>query len=254
MFNLVYCEFLKLKKSHLFLSLAVLTLLVPVLLYIKWHGDHNIIIWDVYLFQEQTATTALINLPMYAFISSYIYTREFSYNTAQTLFSYPISRVKIFISKFIVIITLTSCIMVLQLLFTVFAGLILPHETLTKGILLSHLRLNLYILVAQYAILPIAIFIAQVSRNIIMPMVYGVIMTVFNICLPQLKVGIIDYIPSTYPIQIMINSFKTNIYRQEIMIINNSVPLANVSILIGALTFVIGISLCIIHYLKTDIT
>ncbi|MBU3201230.1 ABC transporter permease [Clostridium estertheticum] len=187
MFNLIYCEFLKLKKSYLFLTIAIIILLPPILLYIKWHAEYNLIIWDMYLFQEETSSTALINLPMYVFISSYIYTREFSYNTAQTLFSYSITRTKIFISKFLTIITMISCIMILQLLFTVLAGLLLPHEALTKSIIIDHLKMNLYILFAQYAILPIAIFIAQVSRNIILPMVYGGIITVFNMCVPQIK-------------------------------------------------------------------
>ncbi|MBZ9625832.1 ABC transporter permease [Clostridium sp. FP2] len=254
MFNLIYCEFLKLKKSYLFLALAIIILLPPILLYIKWHAEYKLIIWDMYLFQEEISTTALINLPMYAFISSYIYTREFSYNTAQTLFSYSISRTKIFISKFLAILIMTGCIIILQLLVSVLAGLLVPHEPLTRGIVLGHLKMNLYILLAQYAILPIAIFIAQVGRNIILPMVYGGIITAFNMYVSMLKVGIIEYIPFTYPIQILTNSFKTNIYRQDIMIINNSVPLSNACIVIVVLTFVIGIVMCITYYLKTDIT
>ncbi|MCB2358100.1 ABC transporter permease [Clostridium estertheticum] len=254
MFNLIYCEFLKLKKSHLFLALAIIILLPPILLFIKYHAEYNLIIWDMYLFQEEIISTVLINLPMYAFISSYIYTREFSYNTAQTLFSYSTSRTKIFISKFLTIITMTSSIMILQLLFAVLAGLLLPHEALTKGIIVNHLKMNLYILFAQYAILPIAIFIAQVSRNMILPMVYGGIITAFSICASMLKVGIIEYLPFTYPIQILTNSFKTNIYRQDIMIINNSVPLSSVSIVLAISTFIIGIIMCITYYLKTDIT
>ncbi|NNU75229.1 ABC transporter permease [Clostridium estertheticum] len=254
MFNLIYCEFLKLKKSYLFLTIAIIILLPPILLYIKYHAEYNLIIWDMYLFQEETSSTALINLPMYVFISSYIYTREFSYNTAQTLFSYSISRTKIFISKFLTIITMTSCIMILQLLFAVLAGLLLPHEALAKRIIIDHLKMNLYILFAQYAILPIAIFIAQASRNIILPMVYGGIITVFNMCVPQIKSEIIEYLAITYPIQIMNNSFKTNIYRQDIMIINNSIPLPSVSIMLAISTFIIGIIMCITYYLKTDIT
>ncbi|MCB2308110.1 ABC transporter permease [Clostridium estertheticum] len=254
MFNLIHCEFLKLKKSYLFLTIAIIILIPPILLYIKWHSEYNLIIWDMYLFQEEISSTALINLPMYVFISSYSYTREFSYNTAQTLFSYSTSRPQIFISKFLTIVIMTSCIMILQLLFAVLAGLLLPHEPLAMGIVLGHVKMNFYILVAQYAILPIAIFIAQVSRNMILPMVYGGIITVFNMSVTQLKSGIIEYLAITYPIQIMTNSFKTNIYRQDIMIINNSIPLSIVSIMLAISTFTIGITMCITYYLKTDIT
>ncbi|MBW9154546.1 ABC transporter permease [Clostridium estertheticum] len=253
MFNLIHCEFLKLKKSYLFLTIAIIILLPPILIYIKYHAEYNLIIWDMYLLQEEGCMT-LINLPMYVFISSYIYTREFSYNTAQTLFSYSITRTKIFISKFLTIITMTSCIMILQLLFAVLAGLLLPHEALAKRIIIDYLKMNIYILFAQYAILPIAIFIAQVSRNMILPMVYGGIITVFNMCVPQIKSGIIEYLAITYPIQIMTNSFKTNIYRQDIMIINNSIPLPSVSIVLAISTFIIGITMCIAYYLKNDIT
>ena len=129
--------------------------------------------WNKYLFQVEQMSFIITNIAMFVLIAAYIYTREFSCNTANILFTYPMSRIKIFMSKLIVILVITLCITVLQILLTVLGGLLLPHEALTREILLGHLKMNLYALIFQYAILPIAIFIALLSRNVIMPMVYG---------------------------------------------------------------------------------
>ena len=148
------------------------------------------------------------------------------------------------------------CVTLFQILLTFLGGLLLPHEELTREILLGHLRINFYALMYQYAIIPIAIFIALASKNTIMPMVYGGLLTVSNIfLLSSGKKIIFDCVPSLYPILILENSLKTlgKGKTVKIAIDNSGVILPNLSIGIAILTFIIGISLCIIYYLKADI-
>jgi len=256
MYNAIYCEFLKLKKSNFYLILVLLTCFFPVMLCLGWLGQGKFVIWNYYVSQMENVTFTLINVTMYALISAYIYTREFSCNTAQTLFTYPIGRIKIFISKFIVITTLIVFITLFQTLLTFLGGLLLPHEELTREILLGHLRMNFYGLMYQYAIIPIAIFIALLSKDVIMPMVYGGLLTVSNLFL--LSSGrkiILECVPSLYPIIILSQSFKTSDKKDmaKMAIDKSGVILPNLSIAIAILTFIVGISLCIAYYLKADI-
>ena len=256
MYNAIYCEFLKLKKSYFYLVLLLLTCFMPAILCFGWLIEGRSVSWNFYINQVEEMAFILINIAMYSLISAYIYTREFSCNTAQTLFSYPVGRIKIFISKFIVIISVMFFITTFQILLTFLGGLLLPHEVLTKEILLGHLRINLYALAFQYAILPIAIFIALLSRNVIMQMVYGGLLTVSNIFLLNSgKKAIIDCVPTLYPMVILNNSIKTSGKGEmaKTVIDNSGVILPNISIAIAILTFIVGISLCIIYYSKADI-
>lgn len=255
MFNAIYCEFLKLKKSYFYLVLAAITCFFPILLCLGWGAQGAFVTWNKYIFQVEQMSFMFINIAMYTLISSYIYTREFSCNTANSMFSYPISRTKIFMSKFIVILLITLSITVLQILLTALGGLLLPHEELTKQILLSHLRINLYALLFQYVLLPIAIFISLLSRNVIMPMVYGGLVTVANMFAIGFKNNSIsEYIPIIYPIKILFNSFKSSkVDMGKMVIVNSREILSNTSIIIAISTFVIGMLLCIIYYSKEDI-
>lgn len=256
MYNAIYCEFLKLKKSYFFLVLALLVSFFPALLCVGWLGQGAYVRWNRYIFQVESMTFLFINVAMYAMISSYIFSREFSCNTAQTVYSYPVSRTKIFIAKFIVVVIITLFMMILQLLLTILGGMILPHEGLTKEIILGHLRINFYALIFQYAILPIAIFISLLSRNIIMPLVYGGLVTVVNASVTGLEVKyILEYVPLMFPLEILFNSLKSASKgdRDNIIFTGSGVALPNLSIIIAVVTFIIGISLCIGYYFKADI-
>ena len=130
MYNAIYCEFLKLKRSNFYLVLLLLTCFFPLMLCLGWLAQGQFVMWNKYISQVENISVVMINLTMYALIAAYIYVREFSCNTAQTLFAYPIGRVKIFISKFIVITIMIVCVTLFQILLTFLGGLLLPHEEL----------------------------------------------------------------------------------------------------------------------------
>jgi ABC-type transport system involved in multi-copper enzyme maturation permease subunit len=220
---------------------------------IGWFGQGAFVNWNRYIFQVEQMTVMFTGTAMYILISAYIYTREFSCGTVNTLFSYPVSRAKIFAAKFIIIVLIMFCAMALQLTLTILGGLLLPHEKFTTEIFIAHLRLQLYVLILQCAILPVSTFIALVSRNIIMPIVYGGLVTTINVSVTGLKIkSINDYLPSMYPISILFNSFK-EVGKGEMLMVNSKLTLSNSSIFIAAITFIISITFCVIYYLKTDI-
>ncbi|MHC1685134.1 MAG: ABC transporter permease [Clostridiaceae bacterium] len=256
MYNAIYCEFLKLKKSNFFIVLALMVSFFPGVLCAGWLAQGQYVTWNHYILQAESMAFILINAAMYAVIASYIFSREFSCNTAQTLYSYPVSRIKIFIAKFLVIIIIIFFMMVIQLLLTILGGMILPHEEVTKEIILAHLKVNSYALIFQFDILPIAIFISLLSRNIIAPIVYGGLVTVTNACVMGAGVKtIMDYVPSMYPILILFNSFKTvvNGESESTVFIESGLTLPSLSYTIAFITFMIGVSLCIGYYYKADI-
>lgn len=257
MYNAIYCEFLKLKKSYFFLIIMFFILFLPVSLYLGWLAQGQTVYWNRFVSQVEQMNFLLINIPMYTLIAAFIYTREFSCNTAQNTFSYPIGRTKIFLSKLIVIVVVTFCIVISQTLLTFLLGTFLPHQELTKEILVGHLKINLYGLLYQYAILPMAIFVALVSRNIIMPIIYGGLITIVNIgALGAGNKNIFEYIPTLYPLLIFLNSLvptESTVDASKLIFDSSGLVLPNTSIVIAVITFVIGISACIVYNMKTDI-
>lgn len=256
MYNAIYCEFLKLKKSYFYIVLALLVSFLPATLFLGWLRQGQYVTWNDYILQVESMTFMVVNIVMYAMIASHVFSREFSCNTAQTLYSYPISRIKVFISKFIVIIVIIFSMMLLEILLTILGGMMLPHEELTKEILLGHLKINLYGLIYSYSILPLAIFIALLSRNIIAPIVYGGGVTVINLfILGSGDKSIMDYIPSMYPLVILFDSLKKvgKGESEKIIIESSGVILPNLSITIAVITFIVGIALCVGYYFKADI-
>lgn len=213
--------------------------------------------WNNYLIQVEQTNFMLKSIAMYALISAYVYTREVSCNTQNVLFSYPVSRVKIFLSKIVVVITIIFVTVVVEFLFSILGGLLLPHEALTRSIFMAHIEINLYALLIEIEILPIAIFIGLLSKNVIMPIVYSGAATFVNMFLVASRdQEIIQYVPISYPM-IMFEKWFTAIGKgtgNERMVLTNAKDLlSNTSITIAILTFVIGTIACIAYYVKSDI-
>ncbi|QAA30498.1 ABC transporter permease [Clostridium manihotivorum] len=256
MYDAVYCEFLKLKKSYFYLVIFLITLFFPGTLCLGWLGQGSHVYWDKYIYQVEQMNFLFMNLAMYAIIASYIFSREFSYNTSNTLFSYPLSRVKVFVSKFIVIILIITATIILQLALTLLTGLLLPHDALTIDIIINHLKLNGCILIFEIAILPIAIFISLLTKNVIGPVIYSGLATLINMFLVSFAdKSMSEKIPFIYPLNILTSAVK-EVGKGELgrlVVDASSIQLPYTVMIISALTFVIGMTLSIVYYVKADI-
>ncbi|MCM3767265.1 ABC transporter permease [Neobacillus niacini] len=251
MYNVMYCEFLKLKKSYFYLLLLIGICFFPALMCLGWLGQGAYVYWNRYIFQVEQMTYLFSGTILYVLIAAYIYSREFSCGAANTLFSYPVSRAKIFMAKFIIIVLFIFGAIILQLLLTILGGLLLPHEPLTMAIMEEHLKINLLVLLLQCSLLPVAILITLLSRNIIMPIIYGAFVTIVNVCIMGLNLdSVAKYIPTLYPITTLFHSFTTDSQGKMEFV---HFTLSNYSISIAAITFIVSMALCIIYYLKTDI-
>lgn len=256
MYDAIYCEFLKLKRSYFYLVIFLIALFFPGTLCLGWLGQGSHVYWDKYIYQVEQMNFLFMNLSMYALIASYIFSREFSYNTSNTLFSYPLSRIKVFVSKFIVIILIIMATIVIQLALTLLTGLFLPHDALTTDIIINHLKLNGCILLFEIAILPIAIFISLLTKNVIGPIIYSGLATLINMFLVSFAdQSISEKIPFIYPLNILTSAVKS-VGKGELgkfVIDASSIQLSCTVIIIAILTFLIGMSLSIVYYVKSDI-
>ncbi|WP_066020410.1 MULTISPECIES: ABC transporter permease [Clostridium] len=263
MYNVIYCEFLKIKKSHFYLSLILIVSILPIGLNLLATNGSSLKNSVNYIFLIEKASFNFLTIPLSTLIAAYIFTREFSLKTMSNLFCYPASKLKIFFSKLVFILLLTASLIFFQLFFALLLGSVFNHAELTKNLLLVYLKLNLYHILCLYAILPIAILIALLCKNSIIPFIYSAVVCICNsymsVFIPMANKNTLgyafknncDYIPIYFPIKILSNFFNQT--KDKILIIPNAVPLHNISIFIDLILFIMGTLLCFVYYNFQDI-
>ncbi|WP_406542133.1 ABC transporter permease [Clostridium ljungdahlii] len=111
MFNIVYSEFLKLKKSYLVIITLIAAIFVPILECIQalsnnYRGSSETLrntLFMNYRVNIEVICFQFLYIVFFSLIASYVFSREFTDKTANTLFIYPSSRIKIFIGKLITV-------------------------------------------------------------------------------------------------------------------------------------------------------
>ncbi|NOH16112.1 ABC transporter permease [Clostridium cochlearium] len=242
MYNILYSEFLKLKKSPVFLLLIIGAIAEPLLMFFGELFRGDIVEWERYMGNIQAMTFLIVGLLLFTLIASYIYVREFTEKVVYTAYSYPASKTKIFICKLITVFACIAFVYVLQFITTLITGSIIDHEPLAMDFLILNVKIYCYSLLFQFTIVPLAIFIASISRNLVVPMGYSVIGSIITIFISGLKEYNL-YFPLYYPIMPTMSVIEN---KMKIVIHSHS-------IIIAAMFFIITSLLCILYYEKHDI-
>lgn len=263
MLNSIYCEFLKLKKSHFYLSIILIACIMPLTLFLGWLVQGHYVIWNRYLFQMEQLAFMFLTITLSSLIAAYIFAREFSQKTMSTLFCYPVNKTKIFFSKLITMAIFTAIAIIFELLLSISLGFFLNHEPFTSKILFNHLIVALYNILALYAISPIAILITLLCKNIVVPLIYSFAISIINVLVLTLinskNLGSIGnflkdncpYIPTYHPLLSFTNCFSQSKGNEVIVSVNS--PLTGASIAVDLIVFIAVTSLCIFYYSKCEV-
>lgn len=202
MFDILLAEILKLKRSKILL-LIPLGGLIPVLLMLLIYFDSEpgsitrlyVFGWEYFL--DVTLYYANIICPaFFAILTGYIYTREYQQRTINTVFTYSFSRIKVFAAKIIITIPLMIGMFLLTILFTVAFGLFLTKERILFDTLLDFVKINMEMVFINLLLLPIAILVSIISKNVIAPIVLGIM---YILCYPLLDKPFSVYVPGCLP-------------------------------------------------------
>ncbi|WP_160687545.1 ABC transporter permease [Clostridium sp. C2-6-12] len=235
MLNSIYCEFLKLKKSYIWIvilvsGLAVTSFLDLIILILK---DKRT--FESYASNTEMANFLLLYTILFSLIVGYVFSREHEEKTSNILFSYPIPRIKIFMAKFITIDILIFCVYLIELI-SIYLGYYFLYKKLPEStFIVNHIIQNIYSLIFQYLLIPIPILITNISRNIMAPVVYGVIV--------EILMGTIanEYFPFFAPYYFALETFKPKLTNVTYSAVGS------------VICFIIFMSISIYHYNKTDI-
>ena len=249
MLNILYSEFLKLKRSFFLLLILAGGAFLPLLM-LAGHINSDIDTrWASYAGNIEAFMFLLGGVVLFSLATSYIFSREFTDKTAAALYTYPVNRIKILICKLLVIFSIILAVYILQFILTFCGGLLLKHEPLTKEILLYHMKIHLCSMVLQFALIPAVVLIASISKNIIPSIIYGVMAGLSNMFLMESDKYI--YSPFMFPVLplLQLKGAKADATVASAMNFN----LQTSSVLYAVAFFTIGLIGCIVYTSKTDI-
>lgn len=251
MINIIYSEFVKLKKSYILIIALFSGVLMPGVVFmtdmLRRHNELVRLTERVRFLEDSIVdidrmSALLIYSIIFSLIAAYIFSREYTDKTANILYAYPSGRIKIFFGKLITIYSLIVFVYLIQILIT-YLGLYIEWGVLPSVKFIStDIKVNIYSMLLQFLLMPIPILIANITRNIIVPIVYGL--------LGDVTVGLLlgggasiysQFCPLTLPILPFYYYHKGD-------------PI-DIVIVIGSavITFSVFMSLCICHYSKVDI-
>lgn len=183
--SVIYSEILKLKKSNILFLILIGGLTMPLIL------DIAIVVlsqenrtFESYIYNTEGLSYMFIYGILFSIISGYIFAREYGDKTANTLYSYSCDRTKIFIGKLIVIYFIMFITCFIQCI-TVYVGYYKLFGSLDSNLIVRDLKINVQALLFQMTLVPIPIFLANLKKNIILPIIYGV----FSLCIQAITSG-----------------------------------------------------------------
>lgn len=252
MFNIVYSEFLKLKKSYILIITIISGLLMPGVQFAgAVHNGYSQVPEEVkerylmnHILNIEMMSVHFIYIVIFSLIAAYIFTREFTDKTTNILYSYPIDRVQILIGKYIVVCILVLLVYVIQFIASYLGLYIIWRQLPSADFTSNDIKVNLYSALLQFIIIPIPIFIGNVTKNIIFPIVYGVL---------GVAAGIV----------LLLFMSKGSIYAQICPLILPALPMYHyhmndiidyvIAIESGVITFVLFTFLCIHNCRNVDV-
>ena len=127
MLTFIQMEFLKLKRSNIFLLSIIGTILPPLLMFIAVIGFNEANSFDQLFANVNMYMSAVFAVLLFAIILSYLFGREYNEHTLKTILTIPISREKFLLTKYIMflvwILILTVVTSISTLIFGFIAGL-----------------------------------------------------------------------------------------------------------------------------------
>jgi bacitracin transport system permease protein len=118
---------------------------------------------------------SILDIILFSLISAFVFSREFTDKTANILYTYPISRMKIFISKLITVYILIFFVYFIQCISIYLSYYIANGIIPSRILIMNDIKANMVSILFQFLLVPIPILIANVTRNIMMPLVYGIL-------------------------------------------------------------------------------
>ena len=240
MLTFIEMEFLKLKRSKIFLLSLMGAILPPLLMFIAVtaFGEGNT--FELLFTNVNMYMSALFAVLLFAIIISYLFGREYNEHTLKTMLTIPISRGKFLISKYIMFLVWIVILTVVTSISTLIFGFAASLEGFSINLFAESFAQLLYANVLLFLTFSPFVFISLFITNMVPAMVGGATLTLVNLMVHGQNWA--PFVPWVCPY--LIASGEIAEYSASI----------TVSYGIILATFAIGLAVSYIYFTKTDVS
>lgn len=239
MLTFIEMEFLKLKRSNIFLLSLMGAVLPPLLMFIAVFAFDEGNSFDLLFSNVNMYMSALFAVLLFAIIISYLFGREYNEHTLKAMLTIPISRGKFLMAKYVMFLVWILILTVVTTLSTVIFGFIAGLEGFTLKLLVDSFAQLLFANVLLFLTFSPFVFISLFITNMVPAMVGGAGLTLVNMMIYGQTWA--PYVPWVCPY--LIASGEIAEYSASITV-SYGVILA---------TFVIGLLISYVYFTKKDV-
>ena len=240
MLTFIEMEFLKLKRSNIFLLSLIGAILPPLLMFIAVFAFDEGHTFELLFNNVNMYMSALFAILLYAIMISYLFGREYNEHTLKTMLTIPVSRGKFLLSKYVMFLVWILILTVVTSLSTMVLGFVAGLDGFSLKLFIDSFAQLLFANVLLFLTFSPFVFISLFITNMVPAMVGGAGLALVNMMIYGQTWA--PYVPWVCPYLIASG---------EIAEYSASITLSYAVILA---TFAIGLVISYIYFTKTDVS
>ena len=239
MLTFIEMEFLKLKRSNIFLLSLFGAILPPLLMFIAVTSFNEGTTFEMLFSNVNMYMSALFAVLLFAIMISYLFGREYNEHTLKTMLTIPISRGKFLLSKYVMFLAWILILTVVTSVSTLVFGFIAGLDGFSLKLFIDSFANLLFANVLLFLTFSPFVFVSLFVTNMVPAMVGGAALTLVNLLVYGQNWA--PYVPWVCPY--LIASGEIAEYSVSV----------SVSYGIVLATFVIGLIVSYLYFTKTDV-
>ena len=239
MLTFIKMEFLKLKRSKIFLLSILMAALPSILMFIATFAFDETQSFDALFSTVNMYMSALFAILLFSIIISYLFGREYNEHTLKTMLTVPISRGKFLISKYVMFLIWILILTVVTSLSTLAFGFAAGLSGFTLQLFINSFAELLFANILLFLTFSPFVFISLFITNMVPAMVGGASLTLVSLLVNGQSWA--PYVPWACPY--LLSSGEIADYGVSLII-----PYGVILV-----TFLIGIVVSYIYFTKKDV-
>ena len=232
-------EFLKLKRSKIFLLSLIGAILPPLLMFIAVTSFDEGQSFEMLFANVNMYMSAMFAVLIFAIIISYLFGREYNEHTLKTMLTIPVSRGKFLLSKYLMFLVWIVILTIVTSLSTLIFGFAANLEGFSIKIVVDSFAELLYANVLLFLTFSPFVFVSLLITNMVPAMIGGAGLALVNLMVYGQNWA--PFVPWVCPY--LIASGEIAQYSSSI----------NISYVIILATFAIGLVISYVYFTKTDV-
>ena len=233
-------EFLKLKRSKIFLLSLIGAILPPLLMFIAVTSFDEGQSFEMLFANVNMYMSAMFAVLIFAIIISYLFGREYNEHTLKTMLTIPVSRGKFLLSKYLMFLVWIVILTIVTSLSTLIFGFAANLEGFSIKIVVDSFAELLYANVLLFLTFSPFVFVSLLITNMVPAMIGGAGLALVNLMVYGQNWA--PFVPWVCPY--LIASGEISQYTANI----------SLSYVIILATFAIGLVISYVYFKKTDVT